>query len=433
MKTLRDTFYYSDDWFADDPASENKELALASMQLIASCVEADENGTGAAFLKSMGFEEVGFSDFTSTDPDDCNYTWARKTAGDKPLIAVVIQSASADPKIKNKGWKQNFSVNDPESADPSGEHYAYAKVADKVVSDIAGLAGGDEAVFWITGQSRGGAIANVLAARLQDRPEAGKVFAYTFESPATVDADATGSFKNIHNYVCSDDIVTLIPVWGMTRYGVTHDLKTKETDEGIADALTELGSEAAEFKARIVTEDVAARLAENFEAKVPARADYTKINTVKWTDADGKSHELSYSYQEAFVKLMDLVFRENSSGSLMEGLAGKRGALEEAITHLTDGVKLENSGSDPCAEYWAAAQGLHSVLSELTGGEMPVNEEDLYEVVSFAGPVLITIPEGGGEPDTELLTDVIGYSRELTYSHSFDTLIARLKVLAPAK
>jgi hypothetical protein len=212
-----------------------------------------------------------------------------------------------------------------------------------------------------------------------------------------------------------------------------HDLKTKETDEGIADALTELGSEAAEFKARIVTEDVAARLAENFEAKVPARADYTKINTDKWTDDDGKSHELSYSYQEAFVNLMDLVFRENSSVSLMEGLAGKRGALEEAITHLTNGVKLENSGSDPCAEYWAAAQGMHSVLNELTGGEMPVNEEDLYEVVSFAGPVLITIPEGGGEPDTELLTDVIGYSRELTYSHSFDTLIARLKVLAPAK
>ena len=35
-KTIKDTFYYSDDWFSDNPSSENPELALASMQLIAS-------------------------------------------------------------------------------------------------------------------------------------------------------------------------------------------------------------------------------------------------------------------------------------------------------------------------------------------------------------------------------------------------------------
>ena len=67
----------------------------------------------------------------------------------------------------------------------------------------------------------------------------------------------------------------------------------------------------------------------------------------------------------------------------------------------------------------------------VSGGEMPISEEDLYKVISVAAPVLITIPEDGGEPDTELLTDVIGYTRELTYSHTFDTAIARLKVLAP--
>ena len=27
-KTIKDTFYYSDDWFSDDPSSENPELAL---------------------------------------------------------------------------------------------------------------------------------------------------------------------------------------------------------------------------------------------------------------------------------------------------------------------------------------------------------------------------------------------------------------------
>ena len=71
-KTITDTFYYSDDWFKDDPSSENKELALASMQLIASCVSDEAGNTGAAFLKDMGFGEAGYCNFDSSDPDDCN-------------------------------------------------------------------------------------------------------------------------------------------------------------------------------------------------------------------------------------------------------------------------------------------------------------------------------------------------------------------------
>lgn len=431
-KTIKDTFYYSDDWFADDPASENKELALASMQLIASCVSDDDDSTGAAFLKNMGFEEVGFSDFGSSDPDDCNYTWARKTVGDNTLVAVVMQSVNSRWKLRNKAWKQNFTVNEPGAPDPSGEHYAYAKAADKAVDDIAALAGDGNAIFWITGQSRGGAIANVLAERLHDRADGAKIFAYTFEAPATVDEGAAGGdCKFIHNYVCSDDIVTRIPMWGMTRYGVMHDLR-KDTDKGLTEALEALGSDAAGMKARIVTGDVVDRLSENLETRVPTRADYSAERTDRWTDANGNDHELTYSYQDAFVKLMDLVFRENSKGSLLEGLASKRGDLEGAIGHLTEGVRKESGGRDPSSEYWEATSGLYEVLNKVSGSELPVSEEDLYKVVRFAAPVLISIPEDGGEPDTELLTDVIGYSRELAYSHQFDTIIARLRILAPA-
>ena len=429
-KTIKDTFYYSDDWFSDSPSSENKELALASMQLIASCVSDDTDSTGAAFLKSMGFEEVGFSDFASSDPDDCNYTWARKSLGDSTLVAVTMQSVNRDWKLRNKAWKQNFTVNEPGDADPSGEHYAYAKAADKVIDDIAALAGDGDAVFWIMGQSRGGAIADILAVRLREKLDKAKIFAYTFEAPATVDADAAGDYKFIHNYICSDDIVTHVPMWGMTRYGVMHDLKTKETDEGLDGALEALGSDAAGMKARIVTNDVVARLSENLEARVPSRAEFSAERTDSWTDADGKKHDLTYSYQEALAKFMDLVFSEDSSGSLFEGLASKRGDLEGSIGHLSEGVKAETGGNDPSAEYWEAAAAMYAVLSDADGG-LPISEEDLYEVVRLAAPVLITIPEDGGEPDTELLTDVIGYNRELIYSHQFDTIIARLKILAP--
>ena len=333
--------------------------------------------------------------------------------------------------LRNKAWKQNFTVNEPGAADPSGEHYAYANAADSVLDDIESLAGDGDTIFWITGHSRGGAIANVLAPRLQEKYGDAKIFVYTFEAPATVDAEAvSGDYKYIHNYVCSDDIVTRVPMWGMTRYGEMHDLG-KDTDKDLDEALEALGSSAAGMKARIVTGDVVDKLSANLEARVPTRADFSAERTDKWKDADGKTHKLTYSYQEALVKLMDLVFRKDSSGSLLEGLAAKRGDLEGAIGHLTKGVKNEAGGSDPAAEYWEATGTLYKVLKDVSGGELPVSKRDLYKVVSFAAPVLITIPEGGGEPDTELLTDVIGYSRELAYSHQFDTVIARLKILAP--
>ena len=400
------------------------------MQLVASCVSDKDDNPGAAFLKSIGFDEVGYSDFASTDPDDCNYAWAKKSLGDTTLVAVVMQSVNIDWKLRNKVWKQNFTVNGPDG-EASGEHYAYAKAVDKVVDDIAALAGDGNTTYWLTGQSRGGAITNVLAVRLAEKADGAKIFAYTFEAPATVDADAAGSYKNIHNYICSDDIVTHIPMWEMTRYGVMHDLR-KDTDEGLADALAALGSPAADMKARIVTDDVVTRISENLGARVPSRAEFSAERTDSWTDGDG-SHELTYSYQDALVKLMDLVFRENyEDASLLEGLASKRGDLEGAIRWLINGVKAENDGGEPFADYWTATKEIYAVLQEVNGGDLPVSQEDLYKVVRFAAPVLIEIPEDGGEADTELLLDVIGYNRELIYSHQFDTIVARLKILAPA-
>ena len=66
-----------------------------------------------------------------------------------------------------------------------------------------------------------------------------------------------------------------------------------------------------------------------------------------------------------------------------------------------------------------------------TGTAGDLSEEELYSILCLAAPVLIEFPEGSSEPSYELLTDLAGYSEDLTYSHQFDTLIARLKLLAP--
>ncbi len=434
-KIIHDTYYYSDDWFKDKAEKDNEELALASMQLTASAVSGDENGAGAAFLKSMGFDEVGFSDFTSADPDDFNYTWGKKTLDDGTvLVAVAVQSSSQDMAVKNKGWKQNFTVNGDSS---SGEHYAYAKAVDKMIDGIADLGKGDKVKYWLTGHSRGGAIANVLAAHLPDKlgdRNAG-IYAYTFEAPATVDEEtaAAGGFKYIHNYLCSDDFVTMIPGWGMTRYGDPHELTDKKRDEELSDELKSLGSEAADHKMRIVVKSDADRLAANIAAAVPTRADYSKERTDKVTASDGTVHEITYTYQDSMVKLMDFIFSGDGDpeNPPLKKLMSSKDEVMDSASHLAEGLKLANAGKDPSAEYWTATEGIYKAMQENdAAGEL--TEEDLYKILCLAAPVLIDFPEGSSEPSYDLLTDVAGYSGDLTYSHQFDTVIARLKLLAPA-
>lgn len=433
-KTIKDTYYYSDDWFGEKPEKDNEELALASMQLTATAVFDDADGASAKFLKSMGFDEVGFSDFASADPDDFHYTWGRKTLDDGTvLVAIAVQSSTPDINIKKKGWRQNFTVNGDST---EGDHFAYARAVGKMIDGIADLGEGDRVKFWITGHSRGGGIANMLAAKLPEKlgdKNAG-IYAYTFEAPATTDEETAGSgdYGYIHNYLCRDDIITMIPGWGMTRYGDSHEVMDKKRDEKLWDELAALGSDEADQKLRIMVQDDADRLSSNLAAAIPTREDYSKERTDKVTASDGTVHEITYTYQDSLVRFMDFIFSGDGDpeNTPVKKLMLRKDDVMASAEHLADGLKLANAGKDPSAEYWTAAEGLYKIMQETeTAGDL--TEEDIYTILCLAAPVLIEFPEGSSEPSYALLTDLAGYSDDLTYSHQFDTLIARLKLLAP--
>ena len=76
-------------------------------------------------------------------------------------------------------------------------------------------------VFWLTGHSRGAAIANIISSYLVDETQ--KVFAYTFASPnTTANTEASAEkYDCIFNLVNGDDFVPMLPMpeWGFTRYG----------------------------------------------------------------------------------------------------------------------------------------------------------------------------------------------------------------------
>lgn len=443
-ETIQDGFYYSDDWFFEDPAEWNDALALVSMQLTAAAADSSADGLGTAFLSELGFEKTGFYGSNGADPDGCNYTWGKKTirSGSKSctLIAVAVQSYAFDTATKHQGWYQNFWIN---RETRTSLHDSFAAAIDGCIESVADLAEDGNVCYWITGQSRGGALAGLLAAELPDKlaESADGIYAYTFEAPAYVDADAVSEtdYSYIHNYLCTDDIVTMIPPWGMTRYGSETILNIEENDAGLSEELQKMGSMAYELQAEeneiyADTEATALSILETLTASIPAREDYSAGNTDFITDENGEEIVLSYVYQDLFLHLMDIIFGDGLGEIPTDAIIENLGGLVQPLSSL---VRAVSDQSEP--DYYAAATGLWDFL-DAQGFTLPLSKEEVYALLKLAGPLLVDteyVPESDQATTEDVvlyLTPVltlVGNVNYLVFSHHFDTLIARLHLLAP--
>ncbi len=435
-KILKDTCYYTDDWFFQSPSLQNDALALLSMQGVSASVDNDSGGTGASFFRNLGFDDISFVGFNSTDPYDCAYTLAKKTitrGGDRiDLVAVFVMSYAVNSDLRSKGWRQNFTVNDPANTTGSNlgaEHYSYSLAADKAYNQLKSLVTSGTR-FWVAGQSRGGAIAGTIAARLPKD----STYAYTFEAPAEVDSSFHGvaggpsapdSYSNIHNYQCSDDLVTWIPPWNMTRYGVTHSI---DLNANIKGELQKLGSDMkAPDNDSQETEALIRQIMTVLLKGIPTRQEYSQ-------EMDIPNGE-KYSYQAMMVKLMGFVFGNGLNGINTQELLSQLGSLRKPVEDLIQAI---NTGSSQ--DYWNAAEGVHALLEKIIS-DNPLEIKDVYLLLRAAGPLLVdtnaVIPEGSDDPTASVIyltpaLSLISEADTMIYSHHFDTLIARLKTMAPA-
>ena len=432
-KDLIDSYYFTDSWFEKDATERNDELALVSMQLVAAAVDCGTDSNVSKFLEGLGFADIAFEENSKQDPDSCNYVHAKKTMPDgRTLVAVVIQSSTEDNATKEQGWKQNFIVNGEDQV--SGEHFALAKAADKVIGDIEAL-GDSNTVFWVMGQSRGGALSNLISKRLGDHGK--DVYGYTFETPAVVDADAVqGDFGYIHNYICRDDLVSKVPMWGMTRYGNEYELKTEDTDAGVQEELEKIGSSAC-YGDVPDAESFENEIINYLSERVGSRADYSKERTDSFTDEEtGETITITYSYQETLAKLMATVFGDGISGA--SSLLDDTEVLWPAVEQLAAAVSLDGT-DDAIPYYYNAAKELHKLLNDVSDSKLNLTETDLYALLTLIGPYLVDLEyEVVGDATSDVLgymspvITLVAYVPDMTYSHQFDTVIARLKVLAPA-
>ncbi len=223
---------YSDDFFNQPSGNYNHLLARCSTGLSVAAFRDTNNKLEQAdnlvqFLSDAKFEDISTETY-NTEPtkDSVAYGLAHKQIGDFTLVAVAICGGNYSME-----WAGNFTVGDGVRAE--GFDNAAKKAEAAIDEYISKQNITKDVKIWITGYSRGAAVANIAAADLNDSGKFKDVFAYCIASPRTT--KEPGNYSNIFNIIGKDDIVTKLPFadWGFARYGVDMYTKSIEADSDI--------------------------------------------------------------------------------------------------------------------------------------------------------------------------------------------------------
>jgi len=244
-KTYAETTYgkveyvYKDEYFSGSAKTVDWSLASMSMVLAGTgfgTYDAELGPRSAAYaytlLTTLGFEAIETNeDFKkATEKDSFGVLCAYKKIGNDTLLVVLPRSGGYENE-----WVSNFTLG------ASGVAQGFGEAGKKMVdftnaycedhkSNLTGTV-----KVWVTGYSRGAAAANIAAASFADKYGQDNVFAYTFETPNTINIDTVTlekakSYANIHNFINPVDFVTILPPaeWGFTRYGVDIEIAPKK-------------------------------------------------------------------------------------------------------------------------------------------------------------------------------------------------------------
>lgn len=188
-----------------------------------------------AQLKKDGVENMkASSTYRDANEHNCSYTFANRQIyykGEKKN-QIIIDIRGTD----GVEWEGNMKLTGKTYSEAyKNTHYSFDIAKNLVLIDLQVYIGTlqakgiqtNDSVIWVTGHSRGGAIANLLAAELTDMGSVnnniGDVFGYTFATANATMLYNNKSYGNIFNHCFLDDFVPSVPLasWGYGNYGKT--------------------------------------------------------------------------------------------------------------------------------------------------------------------------------------------------------------------
>ncbi len=177
-----------------------------------------------ARLENSGYENIEYYDYENSLKSD-NKVGLVLCKKENALLAIMRGT-------KDEEWYSNFNIGN------GFEHAGFSIAADKVLLNILSYMQNHSmsksaTEVYLTGHSRGAAVANITASRLIDENTFKSVSAYTFACPnTTTSVNANQSrYKSIINIINPQDFICYIPLesWEYTRYGKTVELPKSST------------------------------------------------------------------------------------------------------------------------------------------------------------------------------------------------------------
>lgn len=220
---------FSDNYFTSDSKVYNQDLSILSYA--ASCLTESRNDL-KRFFDRLGFDNqyASSSYLIAPTQDTIGYYFAHKTIGNDEVIAVVARGFGY-----GKEWANNFQMGE------DGNHYGFNMRVSDVLEDldyyISNNYNDSSIKIWTTGYSRGGAISNMLAAKvIAERKydvDENKMYAYTFEAPRGLTKQNAVAYKSVFNIVNHGDVVPKVAPeqFDLYRCGIDIDIYQENIGE----------------------------------------------------------------------------------------------------------------------------------------------------------------------------------------------------------
>ena len=233
------------DFIVQDPRKYSDRLAILGCTLSQAVYNVNKHETTTNTyivdsLHNLGFSNIRWhqNDSKNNYHDVASAFATKKVVKDGEVYTVVMIVVRGTVDLE---WIGNMNVEGPDLR----VHADFQTCADKVMDrhdeyvGEMGITPNEKTKVYICGHSRGGAVANLLADKLNEIYGIDSLYAYTFASPnCTKDAKP---WPNIINFCYKYDIVPFVPQGGYTKHGVTRIV-------GGSDAKTAPGNVKEAFK-----------------------------------------------------------------------------------------------------------------------------------------------------------------------------------------